>query len=542
MRNNVVKVILISLVALLIIVVGFAIVYATTDLFKSSKEIFEKYFIQDIEDTTNIASLKTENEYLNKLKEKDYNDNSQIILKYRNSQGNQENFTAAVTGSTNNQTKNSYRNINVKYDSNTEILNIDFVQENSVYGILFSNIVERFVSINAEDSDAALKILNIDKQKIEQYNKKYNITNIIKALGDKSEEVKTAIINFERKVNKNQYEREGEEIITLSNDESVTTKAYSLKLTKNQTRTLVSDVLEALGEQDRINELDGANTLFSEMKIIIYVAEDKTVRLEIETENKNIRVDIYENELNIKYKNSDEQESGETNFNIKSQDETKHITFEKNDTKIVAEANIEAGENTTKLRTRFSLQNQNIVGLYFELQQNITEAENVEVSKKIDNQSNILLNSLNENAQNQAISSLLKMIDKKLEEEQGRINSEVISKWIEKNKKLEEEYETRKEREKNEFNNQFLLYQGTNIEKNMVSNMMDLVEKNLSMYQVNGEYKTKIYLEEGKENKEMAQEIRNRLENARDKFNISFEYNSDGKLNAIIVEAINEGI
>ena len=71
-------------------------------------------------------------------------------------------------------------------------------------------------------------------------------------------------------------------------------------------------------------------------------------------------------------------------------------------------------------------------------------------------------------------------------------------------------------------------------------NLLDLVGKNMTIYQTKTEDKDKlsvrIKIEEGTENKDKIEEIKKFLEKANGTFNISFKYNSDGKLNIILIE------
>ena len=52
-----------------------------------------------------------------------------------------------------------------------------------------------------------------------------------------------------------------------------------------------------------------------------------------------------------------------------------------------------------------------------------------------------------------------------LTRENNQVNSELINIWNQKKKKMESEYQSIKEKLKNEFNNRFLAYRGQNVKK-----------------------------------------------------------------------------
>ena len=81
----------------------------------------------------------------------------------------------------------------------------------------------------------------------------------------------------------------------------------------------------------------------------------------------------------------------------------------------------------------------------------------------------------------------------------------------------------------------------SNIVKNIVFNMLDEAGKNMSNYQIVGGNQIKIYIEEGKQNKDLAEEIKSKLsveEVATMAFNIRIKYDSKAKVNEIIIELV----
>ena len=106
---------------------------------------------------------------------------------------------------------------------------------------------------------------------------------------------------------------------------------------------------------------------------------------------------------------------------------------------------------------------------------------------------------------------------------------------------MENKYQGLKQKKIKDFNNKFLTYQGNDVDKNILYNLIDLAGKNMQSYQVNGENKIIIYIEEGKDNTDMAKEIKKNIEEMEyDNFSVSIEYDSKGKINRIIIENYDE--
>ena len=141
---------------------------------------------------------------------------------------------------------------------------------------------------------------------------------------------------------------------------------------------------------------------------------------------------------------------------------------------------------------------------------------------------------------NSALNALLTRIDSKLVSVNNQIYSEVINKWLEQNKKLENIYQGNKESEKQQFNNLFMGYKGENVDKNILYNLLDLVSRNILKYEVRGDEAVRIYIEQGRSNIQMTNEIKKIVEKSDKNFKVDFQYNAEGKLNMIIIEKIKD--
>ena len=175
-----------------IIIIGlivYLVLSLTTDVFKPASEMFNTYFKEDIIKINQITDLSKEQDYLNTLIQSNYRENTKVDLKYTNSQGMQEIFGITSDGITNNSEKNSYKAINIKYGENLGIMNLEFLQENQTYGLLFANVVKQFLSADVESYSDLLDMIGIDKTELQNYkivekwdliaNQKENIEKVI---------------------------------------------------------------------------------------------------------------------------------------------------------------------------------------------------------------------------------------------------------------------------------------------------------------------------------------------------------------------------
>ena len=175
------------------------------------------------------------------------------------------------------------------------------------------------------------------------------------------------------------------------------------------------------------------------------------------------------------------------------------------------------------------------------MQQKIeTSNSALEIEKKYNDENNINISNLNTTSINSALNSLLTRIDSKLVSVNNQIYSELINSWLEQNKKLENIYQGNNENEKQQFNNLFIGYKGDNVDKNIVYNLLDLVSKNILKYEVRGDEAVRIFIEQGKANTEMTNEIRKFVDKSDKNFKVDFQYNAEGKLNLIIIEKIKD--
>ncbi len=535
MNNKlIIKIVIAALIIIVIGLIACIVLYINTDLLKPNSKLFQKYIEQSGEQINNILDFSTEKEYISVLKENKYTDNTQVVLKYTNNQNKEEIFNINSTGSTDSENKNSYRTINVKYGNSTDVINLEFLQENEMYGILFSDLVQQFVNIDTSDADDLLNNLDLDLDKY----KKYDYRNEFDIISNKKEDIEDIFTKYIKNIDKEQYSAQSEKMITLSNGKSITTQSYTLTLNSSQSKKLATQIFEKLNYSDLIDKMTTENGEFPELTIVEYVLEGNTYRVTLELGNYTIKIDLMENTLNFEYNKVEDDENKTYTYNFEKLENKmilKYTDYKENS--IDLSVSINKNDNNYNGEFDFSINTQNIKGVTVDVLQNLQVADTVEIAKNFASQKVVLLNNLNTETLDSALYDLLKKIDNKILNVQQNKSSELLNLFLEKTDTLESKYQGLKQKEIKDFNNKFLTYQGNNVDKSIMYNLIDLAGKNMQSYQLNGKNKITIYIEEKKDNTSMIKEIKENIEEMEyDNYSVSFEYDSKGKINRIIIE------
>ena len=504
----------------------------TTDLFKPTNEIFQKYLIQVVENINKVSDFSKEQEYINILTQNNYKDNTKAEIRYKNSKENVEKFNLSSEGITNNSEKNSYRKMNIKYGEDYNVMDIEYLHENQTYGILFSNVVKQFISADIDNLEKLKSIIGIDMDELG----KEDIIELLSIITKEKENLKSVFLNYIQKVNNNRYSKQKKTSITLNNGETKNAKEYVLSLNEEDTKELYINILNALDKQNEIKKLNTDKTQFPKMSIALYVVDKKVIRTAIDIDNKQFRIDFYENQLEVKYNEITGENIKTINVDVKKEGQVTSVKYiDSYNNKISLMYDIGEETNGKNAKIQLNYQNDFIKGIALELSQNIETMNGVieGIEKKFIEQPNANITKFSDNNRSSAINDLLKRIDAVLTNENNQVNSELLNIWIQFNKKIENEYQGITEKLKKEFNNKFLVYSGQNIEKEVIYNLLDLSGLNMEKYEETGKDSFKVYLSQGTNNMSLAQEIKSKIEKSDKIFNVRFGFNSEGKINSI---------
>ena len=177
---------------IIITLIVYLVLTLTTDLFKPTSELFQRYLKESVENINQISELSKEQEYLNTLTQKNYKDNTKIEIRYKNSQENVERFNLSSEGITNNSENNSYRKMNIKFGEDYNVMDVEYLQENQTYGILFSNVVKQFISADIDNFEKLKSIIGIDVDELE----KEEILELLSIITKERENLKSVFLKY----------------------------------------------------------------------------------------------------------------------------------------------------------------------------------------------------------------------------------------------------------------------------------------------------------------------------------------------------------
>ena len=178
--------------AIIIALILYFIISLTTDLFKPTSEIFQKHLAEDLKKIEEILDFSKEEDYINTLIQSNYKEDTKINLKYINDNFVTEDFDISVNGITNNNKENSYRTVNINCGEN-EVLNLEYLQENKTYGILFKDIVKQFISVDINNKEEVLNFLGIDKEDVAEY----DLQEMLNTIKEKKQDVKNIVLKID---------------------------------------------------------------------------------------------------------------------------------------------------------------------------------------------------------------------------------------------------------------------------------------------------------------------------------------------------------
>lgn len=513
----------------------YLILSITTDLFKPTSEVFQKYLTKSVDKIDDFLDFSKEQELINILQNSNYKESSKINLKYLNSKNENEIFSVLVNGIVNNSINNSFKTIGINYGEE-ECMNLEYLRENQTKGLLFKDIVKQFISSNAENFEEIFKYFDVY---VDDSFSSDSIEKRFKPIVDKKEEIQNIIIKEIKEIGSKKYNKKRKVHITLNKGDEKDATEYSLKMTEDDVKKIYLEFLKTVDNQEEINRISNPTIKLPEINIYLYVEKGNILCAKIDTESIQIDLYFYDDEVNIKFKNLLDNDNYSTSINVKKEEQNKKIDFEdsyRNNINLTYSTNKDSNKQNTNIQ--ISIKNDNIKSFEVNAEQEIEISENLieGIEKKFENISSFNLSTMNEGTRNIALNDLIKKIDTLINSKNSKFNSEILDMIIELDKRIQIHLQEIKEKQKREFNNQFLPYEGQKVEKEAIFNLLELIGRNVEKYVTTGEDKYRVFILEGSKNTKLAEELKEKIEKADKDFSVKFEYNSEGKINAIRIQ------
>lgn len=582
MQDSKTKIIIIILIALILLVgIGGTILYLTTDMFKSSQVLFQKYIAQDVKNIVDVFEISKEEQNVDLLRKSDYTEKMDATLKYLEKENDEEEvYKIKETGVNKASEKSSYKNIDIAYGAN-ELVSLDLLAQNDMYGFRLANLVQQFVSVQNATVPYFVSSIGLDGSIFSETLQGVDISGLFDFSDEELEELKDKYISvIFSDIDKSHYSSKSNAIITLSNKESVKTNAYTLTVTKTEWDKIYKKILnQAVNDTIILGKIDNIDSKIKEAginakegqtlkeqyvnklqqiinsleyqgedarKISIVVNEVKgtTVRTTIKTDTDEFEIDLDETNgktLSLKTTKIVDEEKRIKMYKLgKNQTEQgQNRTFSYTDELQTLEVSLNTVQTTDgiELEGNANYKSGEFNNIDFSFNGEISLSANEAIPVNFDEKNNILLNNYEGDRVLSILDNLKNRFITSLENSQSIINTKLLNNII---LKIDEQEQKRQQQEldniqlqKEKFNNKFTLYEGEDVEQEYVQKLIKTAGDNMTDYQVISGTQIRIFIKEGEKNQEKADQISSAISAGRNTFNIALNYNEEGYVESI---------
>ena len=602
------RAILISVIVviLIIIVAIFVALYMTTDMFKSNKVLFSKYTMQLLDNMNTILSEEHMTEVEEMLKNNKLSSDTIASIEYTEN-GDTSNPVNTVqmniSGEKEETAGYDYKNITLTQNEGT-IFGFEYIEDENMTGIRLDGI-RQYLSTNIDNEDSnelnilydimhtdIKELLTLTEEEARQLKDKYleMIMNQLENANFSKQRGVTVEINgsqyntnvYSITLTKEQFnniyigilENLQQETILLSKLEEVDNtinQCYEF-IQNGQTSNLRQEFIDTI--EKNIQEIQNSNIGNDERTISVFEADGVAISLSIDTEENFVGIDVVnanENHfINVLGNEKTETEEAENRFDFKIQktaqknneettidytvvEEGKETTNQCILTKKMENSNVNTsinlsravGENQLEVAIEQKIQ---AVNEFKEKEELIENENNIIFEKLNDEQKENVINNIEENATNQ-INAVLQVVPWE------NIQNMLINVGLMQRQAEDISSEgTITELERTRFNSNFEFFEGENITKERVQELIELVKGDLGDIR-NTQYKEqtggsqekiplqyRIVVERNTDNSELAENFINYIEEGRyNNFSATLEYDeTTGLVNNIYVTVMKD--
>ena len=279
MSKKIKIIIIIAIILLVLLCGGITFAYFFTDIFKSDKEMFFKY----ISENTEILDILKDEElekYRDKQQNSAYTSNGTITINNVNISDFDENIknifsgsSISFTGSKDPANNYEYKNFKLNY-SDTESIVVEYANIQDYYGIKIDDVVNKFVAIENNNLKSFATMLGVDESSIDEIPDKIDFSSSSSFANLFTDEELTTL--------KSRYQTVLMENLTdemFAKSEDAENTIYTVTLTEDQARNLLSKLLEQLKDDDiilnKMKELMIENNSYTETEADKYISQLK---------------------------------------------------------------------------------------------------------------------------------------------------------------------------------------------------------------------------------------------------------------------------
>ena len=571
MRNNK-KGIIISIIFILIIATAvLAYLFLMTDVFKSSRELFAKYFVQGIEPLEEITQPQTALFYENLKNESKYESNTKINMIH--SEGGEvsnplNNLSMKLDIQKDNDQGYLYADTQVLYEDEA-YLEAEIIKDQENYGIRFTDAVKQFVTVKKDENlETIANDIGIDINYLEMI---INIIdgNDLEILEEQPVDMKNKILNIiTTTISNGIFEKQRNSIITY-NDVTTETNAYSVTLSSEQVKTMLIEIINNVkNESETLENLqitEQADEIIRKIdeeldipiiKITVYEKNKTNIRTEIDIGTDEIVIENTQQDGEIKnkiiYKHINDEQIIQynceiTNKNSDNQEEMQidlNILVGETEYEMTLSNKMERVDNAITTNTIMS-HTEGIITTSIELENKINIGSDFEKAESLTKGNYIPLNNMKEEKRKELINLLKQIVPQKVTERLGLLTSKFVGEEIPENSETEIENEETENTEIveqmsqveiNKFNAKFEFYTGNQVSAENVKMLLDIVKNNVSGHSImtlgddeNAKTSIMLYITKDSKKEESITQALEKIDNNK-KYKVSISYNENNGL------------
>ena len=546
----------IALIVILLILLVVGILYLKTDLFKSNQVLFAKYMGQNIENMQGYFENFTNSNISRELEGSKYVTNGQLEIKHTKNLGTTlentdsyiNNLKITIDCTSDKQSNYSYNNVKL-YKADENIAGLEYLNENNLYGVRFSDLFKQFTLINNQDLKNLFQNLGYTDEELENIpnNIELNYENILNNIWFSSEELEVLknkyITEISSNLEKAKFSKQTNQILNINNTQ-YKTNLYTLTLTKEELNNMYINILEKISQDEiilnkiaEINDYINVYNLISkqetvdlkkqfteqinllienirknniggdETKIKVYEYKGKTLETIIETPN--YKVDIETQDDNY-LKATVEKEKKSTIVELKKENNKTDLTIKNSDESgqtdsTIFSNNFEISEKTINSNTsiRYETLNDKVEMNY---KNEINKVDSFDNIITLDDKNSIIFNELEKDYLSNIINNIKQGIQNEKADLESKLSFEdVLDTFkvlgiVKEKTKIEANGIT--ETERTRYNAQFELYKNQTLDEEKMKEFITAITNNIGGVEVssNNQFKIKITTEEKDDN------------------------------------------
>ena len=599
------KMLIIMLIMFLIIAIIsiLAVLYITTDAFKSNSTLFAKYITQNFESLGNIYAEFTENDYNELLKNNKYISDIEVKVNktentgttLENANNNISMLKLKVEGQVDINNNYNYQNFKL-LKNNEQVSDVRIIQDNEICGVQLADIFTQYVVANKENLKELFEELGYSSEQISRIPDKVDInSNFMDDFKFSEEEMQTIAGKYTNiiisNISKNNFSKLSNQQIQIG-EKNITANAYVLTLTKEQLNNIYINLLNELKQDEIIiskleklqETIKQYQTIFGKTEeditelyteeiqylvdditrsnigqdlytISVYESNNVTKKIEVKGAEYVYSIGIITSQeegqyLEITYnENVQNNENGNT-FVYKKKDDNIEMIFKNIIDGVESEYTIINNEtingNACKKNTvmRYEDDDNKIEVL---IDTNLNVVQSFENPLTLDEENSVNLNDLEIEESKAIVDRVITSVNEKyndIRENVVDVNDLVkllvTAKLMKENQYIQSTVEIT-ETEKNRFNSKFEILNGENLNKEDVLNLLNAVKENLVNLEVVSGSELKLILDRFENDEEIFEEIKSFIEdNNNTQYNATVEYDDETGLVSDILLTIVE--